>query len=247
MTRKQIVVLLLMSLGICINPAWSEEYNPVINPAEFVAGISSPYLQFTPGATFTYEGDTEDGPETILVEVTNDTRLIMGVTCTVVRDRVWLEGELIEDTFDWYAEHQNGDVWYFGEDSTSWDEGVPSTEGSWEAGVDGALPGILMKGNPQIGDIYRQEYYEGEAEDMAEVVSLTEFISIDFGDFDDCLRTKEWTPLEPGFLEYKFYAPGVGLLLETDEAGEPLVELVPEPATLALLALSAIPLLRRRK
>ncbi|MBD3307782.1 hypothetical protein GF339_15230 [candidate division KSB3 bacterium] len=150
------------------------------------------------------------------------------MTCTVVREREWVDGELEEDTLDWFAQDVDGNVWYFGEDSKEIDEGVVvSTEGSWEAGVDGAQPGILMKGTPQIGDTYRQEYYFGEAEDMASVVSLNASVTVPFGTFTNCLQTEEWTPLEPGVTEYKYYAPGVGLLLEEQvEGGDARVELV---------------------
>jgi len=192
-----------------------EPYEPTINPADFVAQIDNQYLLFTPGTTFIYEGETEDGKERIEVEVTHETKEILGVTCIVVRDRVWVDGELAEDTFDWYAQDKDGNVWYFGEDSKEYKGGkVVSTGGSWEAGVDGAKPGIIMKANPQIGDAYRQEYYKGEAEDLAEVLSLSESVSVSYGSFENCIKTKEWTPLEPDVVEHKYYATGVGVVLE---------------------------------
>ena len=280
MIKRHDTVVLTIGLVMLLfgqTSAKDKEYNPVIDPADFVAGIDHQYLNFVTGTTFTYEGETEDGLETIVVEVTDDIRQIMGVNCTVVWDRVWLEGELIEDTYDWYAQHQNGDVWYFGEDSTSWEDGIPSTEGSWEAGVDGALPGILMKADPKPGDSYRQEYYEGEAEDMAKVLRLNASASVPYGDFEDCLKTKEWTPLESG-IEHKYYSPGTGLLLEVglkgknervelvdisvalpeissltveslDPAGSSssIYAFVPEPATLGLLLLGGLALLRRKR
>jgi hypothetical protein len=198
-----------------------EPYNPIINPADFVAQIDNQYLPFTPGTTFIYEGETEDGKERIEVEVTHETKEILGVTCIVVRDRVWVDSELVEDTFDWFAQDKDGNVWYFGEDSKEYEGGkVVSTEGSWEAGLDGAKPGIIMKANPQVGDAYRQEYYEDEAEDMAEVLSLNESISVTYGSFENCLKTQEWTPLEPDIVENKYYAPGVGVILEVAVEGE---------------------------
>ena len=128
---------------------------------------------------------------------------------------------MAEDTFDWFAQDKDGNVWYFGEDSKEYEDGkVVSTEGSWESGVDGAKPGIVMKANPQVGDAYRQEYYEDEAEDMAEVVSLNEAVSVPQGSFENCLKTKEWTPLEPDIVENKYYAPGVGLVMEVAVEGE---------------------------
>jgi hypothetical protein len=198
-----------------------ETYNPVINPADFVEQIDNQYLPMTPGTTFVYDGESEDGKEKIEVNVTHETKEILGVTCIVVRDRVWVNDELVEDTFDWFAQDKDGNVWYFGEDSKEYEGGkVVSTEGSWEAGVDGAKPGIIMKGNPQVGDAYRQEYYEDEAEDMAEVLSLNESVSVSYDSFEDCLKTQEWTPLEPDVVENKYYAPGVGVIKEVAVEGE---------------------------
>lgn len=198
-------------------PAPTEEtYNPIIDPADFVAEIDNPYFPLKPGTTFIYQVETEDETERNEVYVTHQTREILGVTCTTVKDSVWDEDdELVEETYDWYAQDKDGNVWYFGEDSKAYENGVVvSTAGSWQAGVDGANPGIIMKANPQIGDSYRQEYYKGEAEDMAEVLSLSETASVPYGSFTDCLKTKEWTPLEPDVVAHKYYAPDVGFVME---------------------------------
>lgn len=205
-----------------------EAYGPVIDPANFVTAIDNPYLPLTPGTVFIYEGKTDTGNEHIEVEVTSDTKVIQGVTCVVVRDTVTVDGAMEEQTFDWYAQDNAGNVWYFGEDSKSYENGkFVSTEGSWEAGVDGALPGIVMQANPTIGDIYRQEYYKGEAEDMAEVLSLTETASVPYGSYTDLLMTKEWSPLEPSVIENKYYAPGLGLVLEANaQGGSGKIELI---------------------
>jgi len=204
-------------------------YRREIDPADFVDRVDNRYFPLTPGTTFVYEGKTEDG-EAVRVEdyVTQETKQVLGVTCVVVRNRVIENGDLVEETFDWYAQDKDGDVWYFGEDAKEYEAGVVvSTEGSWEAGVDGAMPGIIMEANPQVGDLYRQEYYKGEAEDMAEVLSLTESASVTYGSFGNLLMTREWTPLEPGIVEHKYYAPGVGLILEVMvEGGSERVELV---------------------
>ena len=178
------------------------------------------------------------------VFVTYDTKNILGVDATVVRDVEWDEGTLVEDTFDWYAQDTVGNVWYLGELSTSYeydDAGNfigTNTEGSWQAGVDDALAGYLMEANPQVGDRYYQEFAPGIAEDEAEVVSLDESVSIDFGDFDNVLQTREFTQLEPGVFEFNYYAPGVGQILTeegiTEAGGEP--ELSPE-----LIDISGIP------
>jgi hypothetical protein len=196
------------------------EYSPAVNPADFVDIIDNPYFPLIPGTTFFYEGEAED--ETIRNEVfiTSETRLVMGVNTTIVRDRVWEDDELVEETFDWYAQDKDGNIWYFGEESKDFEDGrLVSTQGSWEAGVNGAQPGILMEGKPKVGDVYRQEYLMGEAEDMAEILALNESVSVEYGSFDNCLRTKEWTPLEPETEENKYYAAGIGLLLEMQTKG----------------------------
>jgi len=198
------------------------------DPGDFVAEIDNPYLGFARGRTFRYEGETGEGLETNTVEVTHDTKTILGVATTVVHDQVYFDGELIEETLDWYAQDSDGNVWYFGEDSKEIDHGVVvSTEGSWEAGVDGATPGVVMLAEPVIGTKYQQEFAEGVAEDMAKVLSLKKTVEVPFGAFDGCLMTAEWTHLSPGAREFKYYAPGVGLVLElTPRGGRERVELV---------------------
>jgi hypothetical protein len=205
-----------------------QTYNPVIIPQDFVADITNPYFPLTPGSVYVYEGETDEGSERVVVTVTHDIKEILGVACTVVRDQVWIDGELAEDTFDWFAQDKDGNVWYFGEDSMEIENGqVVGTEGSWEAGVDGAKPGVVMQGDPQIGQAYRQEYYAGEAEDMAKVLSVNESVIGPTGSYTKVLKTEEWSPLEPGIAEHKYYAPGVGLVLETVvTGGEGQLELV---------------------
>lgn len=202
--------------------------SPTIDPASFVEGVNNLYFPLVPGTTFVYEGQTEDGLERIEVKVLAETRVVMGVTCMVVQDTVWLEGEIIEDTVDWYAQDKDGNVWYMGEDTAEYENGVViNHNGAWEAGVDGALPGIVMQATPEIGEPYRQEYYEGEAEDMAEVISLTGSATVVYGSFEDLLIIKEWNPLEPGVTENKYYAAGVGLVLEEKvQGGDERVALV---------------------
>ncbi len=199
----------------------TEAYKPVIDPGDFISGIDNPYLPLVTGTTFIYEGNTGEGREHIEVVVTGDTKEIMGIECVVVKDSVTIEGEMVELTYDWFAQDKEGNVWYFGEDSKEYEDGeVVSSAGSWEAGVDGAQPGIVMRAQPAVGDEYRQEYYEGEAEDMAQVMSLDEAVSVPTGSYTGCLKTREWTPLEPGVTEFKYYAPGIGLILETAGASE---------------------------
>lgn len=231
MKSKNIIILSLIVLivffiifnvsliNIFINKEKSEQqvsdiYAPQIAPEDFVSKISNKYLTLTPGKKFVYEGKTEEGIERTEVYVTNEKKKVLGVNTIVVRDKVWLNDELIEDTKDWYAQDKYGNVWYFGEDSKEIVDGkVVSAKGSWQAGIDGALPGIVMKANPRAGDFYRQEYYKGEAEDMAEVVSLGVKIKVKYGSFSDCIQTRDWNPLETGGDEYKYYCPEIGSLV----------------------------------
>jgi hypothetical protein len=201
-------------------------YTPEIDPSDFVKEIDNPYFPLEPGTTWVYEGETPEGTERVEDTVLRETKRVMGVECVVLRDRVWLNGELIEDTVDWHAQDKEGNVWYFGEYTKEYENGkVVSTEGSFEAGEEGALPGIIMPADPKVGDSYRQEYYRGEAEDMAKVISLngtglTDAVSTPYGSFnEDVLVTKDWNPLEPDILEHKYYAPGIGLIGETKVTG----------------------------
>ena len=196
-------------------------YNPLIDPADFVAAVTNPSLPLAPGTRFVYEGESDGEAETVTVIVAETTRSILGVACTEVRDTVEVDGELVEDTLDWYAQDEDGNVWYFGEDVKNYENGVlVSTDGSWLAGRDGAKPGIIMQAHPQVGQTYRQEYFPGEAEDMARVLQLDGSASVPYGDFEDCLVTEEWTPLEPGHVEHKYYARDVGFVYgETVQGG----------------------------
>src|SRR5918997_3033519 len=203
-------------------------YAPEIDPSNFVEEVDNPYFPLEPGTTWVYEGKTPEGTERVEDTVLPETKRVMGVECVVLRDRVWLNGELIEDTVDWHAQDREGNVWYFGEYTKEYENGkVVSTGGSFEAGEKGALPGIIMPADPKVGDSYRQEYYRGEAEDMAEEISLNgtglnDAVSTPYGSFnEDVLVTKDWNPLEPDILEHKYYAPGVGLIGETKITGPP--------------------------
>ncbi|HZY30912.1 MAG TPA: hypothetical protein VFF86_04645 [Candidatus Methylomirabilis sp.] len=221
------LIALLALLG-CSRATEEAPYSIVIDPTEFAAQITNSYFPLVPGTTLIYEGETSEGLERVEDYITHETREILGVTCIVVRNRVTLNGELVEETFDWYAQDRDGNVWYFGEEAKDYENGVVvSTKGSWEAGIDGALPGIIMQANPQVGDPYRQEFYAGEAEDMAQVLSITESVTVPHGSYDRVVRTMDWTPLEPGKVEDNFYASGIGLILEVIvEGGEGRVELI---------------------
>ncbi len=205
-----------------------EYYLPILNPDNFTDSITNLYLPFIPGRVYTYEGQTDEGTETIVVTVTNDKKTILGIDCIVVHDVVSLEGNIIEDTYDWFAEDIFGNVWYLGEDSKEVENGVVvGTEGSWEAGVDGAQAGIVMPAVPILGIPYRQEYYFNEAEDWGKVIESGLSLTINYGTFTDCIKTEEWTPLEPDVLENKYYAPGIGVIQEVAvKGGNEVVELI---------------------
>lgn len=217
-------------------------YDPDLAPDDFVdpeaitVANANPYLPLLVGTRWVYEGDTEDGLETITVTVTDEIKEIeypeesgQVFACVVVRDVVELDGEVIEDTFDWYAQDNAGNVWYFGELSKNFEDGeLVDIEGSWKAGVEGAIPGISMPAAPQVGSVYRQEYALGDAEDMATVVSLgQESVAVPYGEFSDAvLKIGEYTPIEPDAYEYKYYAPGVGMVLEVNPESGERVELI---------------------
>ena len=209
------------------NPAAYVEGQPYqqhLTAADFVDVIDNPYLPWTPGTMLIYEG----GGERVEITVTDETRKILGITATVVHDQVLTNGEVTEDTYDWYAQDKAGNVWYLGEDTKEFENGeVASTEGSWEAGVDGAQPGIAMLADPQVGDTYRQEFYEGEAEDLAKVFELGQSVEAPSGSYDEVLVTEEWTPLDPGIVEHKFYARGIGVVREEQvQGGSAVLELI---------------------
>ena len=204
-----------------------------LDPADFVDRIDNPFLPFLSGSRWIYhETDSERSRAKVTVTVTTRTRPIEGIEATVVHDKVTERGELVENTFDWYAQDLCGNVWYLGENTKGYEDGkVVSTEGSWEHGVDGAMAGVVMPADPQVGLEYRQESYAGEAEDRGEISSLDEQAQVPFGHFLDVLMTKDTTPLHPRVLEYKFYAEGVGVVLALGISGgsdrEELVRFTP--------------------
>ena len=219
-----VTTLLLLSFG-CKKDTTRQidsSYKPDINPANFSnsTNITNTYYPAPPGKKYIYEGQTDEGLERVEEERLAETKTIMGITCIVVNFKEYVNGKLTEDTRDWYAQDNNGNLWYFGEavDNYNANGTISDHGGSWEAGIDGAQPGMIMPANPQTGMRYREEYYFGHAEDEAEITrtGITETISL--GTFNNCIKTKNWTALEPDALENKVYAPGIGLIKEIDIA-----------------------------
>ena len=204
-------------------PGLPQGGDPVdLDPADFTAGSNNPYFPLGPRVQWIYQETDETGASVrVVVTVTTETRKIAnGVVARVVRDTVTEDGQLIEDTFDWYAQDGAGNVWYLGEETAEFENGKLTTrEGSFEAGVDGALPGIIMPAEPEVGIGYRQEYYKGEAEDNGAVLALEQQADVVQGQFDDVILTADTITIEPDVLEYKLYAPGVGLVLAMGISG----------------------------
>ncbi|HET8813924.1 MAG TPA: hypothetical protein VFM51_03090 [Solirubrobacterales bacterium] len=231
MAGAQLALVLTLAVSGCGDGGSGEQTSaglpqgaePVsLDPADFSVEIDNPYWPMAPGSRWVYrERDGEGGVMRVVVAVTGETRPIAnGIEARVVHDVVSEGGDAIEVTDDWYAQDAEGNVWYLGERTAEYENGkVVSRAGSWEAGVDGAQPGIIMPAAPEPGLAYRQEHYAGEAEDRAKVLSIDEQAEVPYGHFADVLLTKDLVPLEPLVLEYKLYAPGVGPVLVLDASG----------------------------
>ena len=198
------------------SPAFAEElppYNPVIDPANFVSEITNPYFPLKPGTVFKFEGTRDGVARRDDMTVTDETKIIMGVKTVVVRDVASSDTEIVEKTVDWYAQDKDGNVWYFGEDTAEFANGkVTNTDGTWMAGVDGAIPGIIMKAKPTVGEGYRQEYRPGVAEDYAKVVNIDATGGGPSGKYEKVVVTEDTDLLDKSKFEHKWYAPGVGII-----------------------------------
>ena len=204
-------------------PALPRSSEPVsLDPANFTTNIDNPWWPMRPGSRWvSRETDSAGTEQRVVVTVTDRTRkMANGVTARVVHDVVSEKGAVVEDTYDWYAQDREGNVWYLGEATKEYENGkVKTTAGSWESGVNGAQPGVIMPAAPEVGLQYRQEYLRGEAEDRAKILSVDEQAEVPFGHFDRVVMTKEYTPVEPRVLEHKFYARGVGPVLVLGVSG----------------------------
>jgi hypothetical protein len=231
-----LVVLIACGVAACSSSAEDEEnepnedsnlpaaYDPSqpyvidVDAADMTPTIQNQLFPAPVGAKWVYEAVKTDGLERIEVTVEAGTKDVWGTQARIVRDTVTENGELIEDTWDWYAQDDNGNVWYLGEDTTEYEAGVEVCNcGAWEAGVNEAIPGVIMLAEPKVGHVYRQEYLAGEAEDIAEIVSLNETVTVPAGTFQNCLKTRDRSAIDKSIDAYKYYCPGVGLTLEEEE------------------------------
>jgi hypothetical protein len=216
---------LALALIFGAGTAASRRSSPALDPARFSTRIDNEWFPVVPGTTYVYTGIEGGAAARDVLTVSRETIRISGVRCRVVRDLLYRRGHLAERTSDWYAQDRSGNVWYFGEDTAELDRKghVTSTEGSWKTGVGGAKPGIVMLARPVVGRAYRQEFYKGEAQDHARVIGVFRGV---LGGGPQTVLTEEWTPLEPGVLDHKLYARGIGNVLErTVKGGDDTLEL----------------------
>jgi hypothetical protein len=196
------------------NPASvAANYHPKIVPSQFSNHITNNYLPLSPGTTHVYKGTRDGVPTQTVVKVENQTKTIMGIKCVVVSDVVTQNHSLVEKTTDWYAQDSAGNVWYFGENTAEYQGGVvTTTDGTWQAGVDKAQPGIVMEATSKTGDHFRQEYRPGVALDTATVLNTNATVKTPAGTYNHVVITHDINPLDPTKLEHKWYAPGVGFV-----------------------------------
>jgi hypothetical protein len=231
MKPKQTVPVAALAAALVSAVAGSAATAPAApDPSNFVSRVDNPWFPLKPGTTLRYRGEKDGEPQTEVLAVTHKTRTILGIKATVVHDRAFFRGGgVAEDTLDWYAQDKRGTVWYLGEATKELDRRghVVSREGSWQAGAHGARAGIVMPGRPRVGERHRMEFEAGHAEDYFKIGSLHASVSVPAVSSSRALRTREWTPLEPGVRDAKWYVRGIGTVLElTVKGGNERFELV---------------------
>jgi hypothetical protein len=217
--RRLVIGLAALALAGC-----GSTKHDTAQPAKydlFTANVTNPWFPLRPGSVYVYRGVKDGEPSREVMTVTHRTKMIAGATCVVVSDLLYLRGKLEERATDWYTQDPRGNVGYFGERTAELDEHghVKNTSGSWQAGVDGAIPGVFMFGHPSVGKSARQEYLKGQAEDHFQVLKIGASVQVPYRSFGSTLLTKESTPLEPGVIDHKFYARGIGTVLEVTAKG----------------------------
>ena len=218
-----IAPLLALGLAACGSSKPKQAHSPstAARYASFTANVTNVWFPLKPGSVYVYRGVKDGKLARDVMTVTHETKTVDGAQCVVVSDQLYLAGKLEERTQDWYTQDPKGNVWYFGERTAELDERghVKTTEGSWTAGVNGALPGVFMFTHPQVGQSARQEYYKDQAEDHFQVLSLSEHVKVPYRSFGGAMLTKEWTPLEPDVIDHKYYVRGIGTVLEVTAKG----------------------------
>ena len=190
-------------------------------PGPFSAQIDNPWFPQKPGTVYVYLGVKDGEAARDVVTVSHRTKTIASMPCAVVEDRLYLSGRLEERTTDWYSQDSRGNVWYVGETTAELDKAghVKNRSGSWQTGVNGARPGIIMFAHPRVGQSARMEFYKGQAEDYFRVLSVHAKVKAPYASSTSAVLTKEWTPLEPGTIDHKYYVRGIGTVLEQTVKG----------------------------
>ena len=221
MTRRRLLLAAIVALAGGVAASSHGATPSVPAPAEFSTRVDNPWYPLEPGTTYVYRGVKDGRPSRDVFVVTHRTRKIDGVPCVVVQDRLYLSGHLGERTTEWFSQDRQGNVWYFGEDTAELDKSghVTNTSGTWRAGVRGARAGIFMFARPKVGRSAQQEFYKGQAADHFQVVSLHAAVAVPYISSKQALLTKEWTPLEPGVIDHKYYLRGIGTVLEQTVKG----------------------------
>jgi len=210
--------IVVVAAAVAATAAFAATPAADVDPSNFVRTIDNRWYPLRPGTTYVFRGVEGGKPMRDVVAVTTRRKTILGVSCIVVRDIVYVDGRPTEVTSDWFAQDRKGNVWYFGEATAELDDSgkVKSREGSWQAGVDGAKPGIVMPGRPKVGQSFRQEYLKGHAEDHMAIQNLAAKVRVPYVSTSRAMRTREWTPLEPGVVEHKYYVRGLGLVKDDE-------------------------------
>jgi hypothetical protein len=219
--KRLLIALVALALAGCGSTKHTTSTQAQSKYSRFTANVTNAWFPLRPGSVYVYRGVKDGKPSRDVMTVTHETKTVDGAEVRVVRDLLYLRGKLEERTEDWYTQDPKGNVWYFGERTAELDKhgDVTTTEGSWTAGVDGAVPGVFMFAHTKAGDSARQEYYKGQAEDHFQVLKIGVPVKVPYRSFGSTLLTREWTPLEPGVIDHKFYARGIGTVLEVTAKG----------------------------
>jgi hypothetical protein len=223
--RRAVAAAVAVATGALVACGGAADATPGFTPR-----VTNAYFPLLPGMRWEYRGMKGSRHMRDVVTVSSRVEKVSGVPCAVVIDHAYLDGRLAESTIDWYTQDRHGTVWYYGEATKELDRRghVTSTAGSWRDGVKGATAGIFMPARPRVGQTFQQEHYAGHAEDRFKVVSLRATVSAPYGTFRArALMTEEWTPLEPGVRDGKWYVRGIGVVREAEiKGGDERAELV---------------------